>query len=74
MLPTIYTVAANGTHIHAPAAMSELADSNTVDFQGLASQVASKIVAPVEEGAGMARQILSDMMDDILGPKGPARA
>ncbi|KAF2677257.1 hypothetical protein K458DRAFT_424119 [Lentithecium fluviatile CBS 122367] len=74
MLPTIYTVAADGTHIHAPAAMAEVADSNTVDFQGLASTVASKLTKPVEESAGMARQIWSDMMDDILGPKGPARA
>lgn len=72
MRPTIYTVAANGTHIHAPAAMAEVADSNTVDFQGLASQVAKKLTQPVEESAGMARQILTDMIDDILGPKGPA--
>jgi hypothetical protein len=74
MLPSIYTVAADSTHIHAPAAMSELADSNNVDFQALASGVASKLTKPVEESAGMARQILRDMMDDILGPKGSARA
>lgn len=74
MLPTIYTVAADGTHIHAPAAMSEMVDSNQTDFQGLASHVANKISKDVEEGAGMARQIWTGLVDDIFGPKGPAKA
>jgi hypothetical protein len=73
MLPTIYTAAADGTHIHAPAAMSEFADSNNVDFQGLASKVADKLSTPAE-GVGMARQILTDMLDDILGRNGSAKA
>lgn len=74
MLPTILTVAADGTHIYAPAAMSEVSDNNTIDFQGMAQQVASRLARPVEEGAGMARQIWSGLMDDVLGPKGPASA
>lgn len=74
MLPSIYTVAADGTHIHAPAAMSEMVDSNQTDFQGLASHVANKISNDVEQGAGMARQVWTGLVDDIFGPKGPAKA
>lgn len=66
MLPMIHTVSA---HVHAPAAMSEVHDNNTVDFQGMAFEVASKITKPVEEGASMARQIWGDLVDDVLGPK-----
>lgn len=73
MIPTIYTVA-EGTHIHAPSAMSEMTDSNHTDFQGLASNVANKISKDVEEGTGMARQLWSGLVDDIFGPKGPAKA
>lgn len=74
MRPQIVTVAADGTHIYAPAAMSEVSDNNTIDFQGMASQVASKLAKPVEEGAGMARQLWGGLVDDILGPKGPSAA
>ncbi|KAF1955501.1 hypothetical protein CC80DRAFT_493002 [Byssothecium circinans] len=74
MLPTIHTVAADSTHIHAPAALSELADSNHIDFQGMASYAAKKLSRDVEEGAGMARQLWGGLMEDIWGPKTPARA
>ena len=76
MLPTIMTVAADGTHIHAPSALAEVSDNNSIDFQGMAAKVASKFGKPVEEKVGMARQIWGGLMDDILGPKsqGPARA
>ncbi|CAI6338631.1 unnamed protein product [Periconia digitata] len=74
MLPSIYTVAADGTHIHAPSAMSEMVDSNQTDFQGLASDVASKLSKDVEESAGMARQLWSGFVDDVFGPKAPAKA
>lgn len=67
MLPMIHTVSA---HVHAPAAMSEVHDNNTVDFQGMAFQVASKLARPVEETASMARTIWADLVDDVLGPKG----
>lgn len=78
MIPSIFTVAADGTHIHAPSAMSDVSDSDHTDFQGLASSVASEVRARVSrsvEGEGMTRQILSDMWEDIttLGTKG-ARA
>lgn len=77
-MPTIYTVSADGTHIHAPSAMSEVGDSDGIDFQGLASEAAQKVVGQVQRaaggGEGMTRQILSDMLEDILGPrKGGAR-
>lgn len=65
----IHTVS---THVHAPAAMSEVHDNNNIDFQGMAFQVATKLSRPVEEGASMARQIWGDFVDDVLGPKGNA--
>jgi hypothetical protein len=76
MRPTIMTVSADGTHIHAPAAMSEVSDNNTVDFQGMAAKIASKMSKPVEESAGIARELWNGLVDDVLGPKsqGPARA
>jgi hypothetical protein len=69
MLPTILTVAADGTHIYAPSAMSEVSDNNSIDFQGMAAKVANKLGRPADETAGMARQIWSGFVDDVLGPK-----
>jgi hypothetical protein len=75
MQPEIYTVSATGTHIHAPSAMSEVTDSNTIDFQGMAERVAQNISKPMEAGEGMVRQIWTGLMEDILGPKrGSTRA
>lgn len=75
MIPSIFTVAADGTHIHAPSAMSDVSDSDHTDFQGLASSMASSVKARVSrsvEGEGMTKQILTDMWEDItsLGTKG----
>jgi hypothetical protein len=69
MQPTIHTVSADGTHIHAPSAMSDVTEGNHIDFQGMASQVASKLQKPVEEVEGMARQIWNGFVDDVFGPK-----
>ncbi|KAF2117781.1 hypothetical protein BDV96DRAFT_570916 [Lophiotrema nucula] len=69
MLPSIVTVAADGTHIHAPSAMSEVSDNNAIDFQGMAARVADKF-KPVEEQAGMVKSVWSGFLDDVLGPKG----
>jgi hypothetical protein len=69
MQPTIYTVSADGTHISAPSAMSEMTDSNSIDFQGMAETVAKSIAKPMEAGEGMVRQIWTGFMEDILGPK-----
>ncbi|KAF2035575.1 hypothetical protein EK21DRAFT_107096 [Setomelanomma holmii] len=70
MMPTIHTVAADGTHIHAPSAMSDMTDSDHIDFQGMASNVASKLAArPSEGGEGMTKQILTGLWEDIVGPK-----
>jgi hypothetical protein len=69
MQPEIYTVSASGTHIHAPSAMSEMTDSNSIDFQGMAETVAHKISKPMEAGEGMVRQIWAGLMEDIMGPK-----
>ncbi|KAH7389580.1 hypothetical protein DE146DRAFT_701020 [Phaeosphaeria sp. MPI-PUGE-AT-0046c] len=80
MLPTIFTVAADGTHIHAPSAMSDVSDSDHTDFQGLASSMASSVAKRVSRGAegeGMTRQILGDMWEDITslgGKQGHVRA
>ncbi|KAH7094590.1 hypothetical protein FB567DRAFT_7152 [Paraphoma chrysanthemicola] len=70
MIPTIHTVAADGTHIHAPSAMSDMTDSDHIDFQGMATSVASKLASrPRADGEGMTRQILSGLWEDIVGPK-----
>jgi hypothetical protein len=69
MLPTIHTVAADGTHIHAPSAMFDVTEGNHIDFQGMAAQVANKLQKPVEEVEGMARQIWKGFVDDVFGPK-----
>ncbi|KAF2185396.1 hypothetical protein K469DRAFT_576363 [Zopfia rhizophila CBS 207.26] len=76
MRPTIMTVSADGTHIHAPSAMSEVSDNNSIDFQGMAAKVASRFGKPVEQKASMAKEVWGGLMDDIFGPKGrgPARA
>lgn len=78
MLPSIFTVAADGTHIHAPSAMSDVSDSDHTDFQGLASSMASSVAKRVSrstEGEGMTKQILSDMWEDIVSLGGkPAHA
>ncbi|KAF1997537.1 hypothetical protein P154DRAFT_524743 [Amniculicola lignicola CBS 123094] len=70
MLPTIMTVAADGTHIYAPSAMSEVSDNNSIDFQGMAAKVASKLSAPINADGSMTKQILNSLVDDVFGPKG----
>jgi len=75
MQPTIYTVAADGTHIHSPSAMSEMTDTNQFDYQGMAETVANKITETRQEGESMVKQILTDFMEDIgISKRGPARA
>ncbi|KAL6707144.1 hypothetical protein ACN47E_004691 [Coniothyrium glycines] len=73
MTPTIHTVAADGTHVHAPSAMSEMTDSNQFDYQGLAASVAEKLSQPAGQSTSMVRQILGDMLEDIMGPKKSAQ-
>ncbi|KAF2266630.1 hypothetical protein CC78DRAFT_121603 [Lojkania enalia] len=75
MLPSIMTAAADGTHIFSPSAMTEVSDNNSVDFQGMAARVAERFGKPVEEKAGMMKEVWNSLVDDILGPKsqGPAR-
>ncbi|KNG52370.1 dna-binding sap domain-containing protein [Stemphylium lycopersici] len=75
MQPTIYTVSADGTHIHSPSALSDTADNNQFDYQTMANNVASKFTATRQEGEGMIRQIWNDFMEDITGSKrGPSKA
>ncbi|KAF3007784.1 hypothetical protein E8E13_010317 [Curvularia kusanoi] len=69
MQPTIYTAAADSTHIHAPSAMADMTESNHIDFQGMASKVTKNLQKPVEEAEGMARQIWNDFLEDVFGPK-----
>jgi hypothetical protein len=72
--PRIMTVSADGTHIHTPSAMSDVSDNNSVDFQGMAAKVAGQWTKPVEEQAGMLKELWSDFVDDVLGPKQSAKA
>lgn len=69
MQPTIYTAAADSTHIHAPSAMTDVTEGNHIDFQGMAAKVSSKLQKPVEEAEGMAKQIWNGFVEDIFGPK-----
>jgi hypothetical protein len=68
MMPTIYTVSADSTHIHAPSAMSDMTDSDHIDFQGMASKVKAQLGQPVEDGQSMVKQVWTGLLDDILGP------
>jgi hypothetical protein len=60
--------------------MSEVTNSDHIDFQGMASGVASSVASKLKkpaEGEGMTKQILSDLWEDIvaLGDKqGHAKA
>jgi hypothetical protein len=74
MQPTIYTVSADGTHIHSPSAMSEVTDSDSIDFQGMAETVANKVSKPMEAGDSMVRQIWTGLMEDIFPKRGSTRA
>ncbi|KAF2740719.1 hypothetical protein EJ04DRAFT_424204 [Polyplosphaeria fusca] len=74
MLPTIMTVSADGTHIHAPSAMSDVSDNNAIDFQGMAARVAQTLGKTTEEKAGMVKEVWGGFMDDVFGPKGHGSA
>ena len=78
MRPEIITVSADSTHISAPSAMSEVSDNTAIDFQGMAekvSAVAARFKAgSIDETAGMAKQVWSGFLDDLLGPKHGAKA
>jgi hypothetical protein len=69
------TVAADGTHIFSPSAMSDVSDNNSVDFEGMTARVTNKWSKAVEEEAGIFKRLWSDFVDDTLGPKqGPSKA
>lgn len=51
--------------------MADVHDNSSVDFQGMAATMASKIAKPIEEGVGMTRQLWNGLVDDVLGPKAP---
>jgi hypothetical protein len=70
MLPSIMTASADGTHIHAPSAMTDVSDNNTIDFQGMAARVAETLGKSTEKQAGMVTEVWSGLMDDVFGPKG----
>ena len=69
MQPTIYTAAADSTHIHAPSAMSDVTEGNHIDFQGMASKVTRNIQQPVEEAESMVKQIWNGLVEDVFDPK-----
>jgi len=76
MRAEIITASADSTHISAPAAMHEVHDNNTVDFQGMAERVAqgTNMAGKDQEGIGIIKEVLSGMFDDIFGAKKPRTA
>jgi hypothetical protein len=78
MRPEIITVSADSTHISAPSAMSEVSDNTAIDFQGMAEKVSAAAArfkaGSIDETAGMAKQVWSGFLDDLLGPKHGAKA
>jgi len=78
MRPEIITVSADGTHISAPSAMSEVSDNTSIDFQGMAEKVSAAAArfktGSIDETAGMAKQVWNGFLDDLLGPKQGAKA
>ncbi|OCK81441.1 hypothetical protein K432DRAFT_381301 [Lepidopterella palustris CBS 459.81] len=78
MRPTIMTVSADSTHISSPSAMSEVSDNSAIDFQGMAEKVSAAAQkfsrVPIEEKTGMVKEVWGGLLDDIFGPKQPAKA
>jgi len=76
MRAEIITASADGTHISAPAAMHEVHDNSTVDFQGMAERMAQGAdrTGKENEGVGMIKEVLGGMFDDIFGAKKPRTA
>lgn len=69
-LPTIVLASADGTHIHAPSAMADVSDNNTIDFQGMAARVAETLGKSTEKNGSMVKEVWGGLMDDVFGPKG----
>lgn len=70
MKPQISTMSADAVFLP----MSDLSDGHSlnIDFHAMADRVAANLRSmkvPVEEQASVAKQIWSDMVDDILGGK-----
>jgi hypothetical protein len=73
MRAEINLISADGTHIHAPATMSEVHENTVVAFEGVHDAV--------EDGGGQAqiqgdttivgsmRQLWNDVLDDLAGSK-----
>jgi hypothetical protein len=76
MRAEIITASADSTHISAPAAMQEVHDNNTVDFQGMTERVAQGTdkAEKDNEGVGMIKEVLIGMFNDIFGAKKPRTA
>jgi hypothetical protein len=78
MRAEIITVSADSTHISAPSSMSEVSDNTAIDFQGMAEKVSAAAArfkaGSIDETAGMAKQVWSGFLDDLLGPKHGAKA
>ena len=70
MKPEINVMSADAVYLP----MSESSDGHAmnIDFHAMAERVAvnlRRMKVPVEEQAGIAKQIWGDMVDDILGTK-----
>ncbi|USP76566.1 hypothetical protein yc1106_03840 [Curvularia clavata] len=78
MMPTIYTVAAETTHIHSPAVLSDTSDNNQFGYQTASNSSNSNSFSSARqegEGEGMVKQIWNDLLEDVLGPRrGSTRA
>lgn len=70
MKPQISTMSADAVYLP----MADLADGHSlnIDFHAMADTVAAnlrRMQVPVEEQAGIMKQIWGDMVDDMLGMK-----
>ena len=78
MKPEISTMSLSSDAVYLPMAEHSDGHALNVDFHAMADTVAANIKrmqVPVEEQAGMMKQLWSDLVDDMLGAKRqPARA
>ena len=72
IVPTLFTVSSDNSHIHAPSALS--VDGGSINFQGITSHISASLAKPLEEGS-MVRHIWNGLVEDILGsPKAGNRS
>lgn len=66
VIPTIFTAAADGTHIHAPAALVDVTDNGSVDFEGMAARIARTFGGEAGDGEGIVRHVWQGLKEDLF--------